>query len=85
MLLDILRRDPTSWLCSELNGWKHPASYEYQVLADLFDVQHMSKTKKAKPRERPWSKKPNRIGAGQQATQDVLNKLEQMNPKETNG
>ncbi len=85
MLLDVLRRDPTSWLQVSINGWKHPASYEFQVIADLFDVQHMSKAKKAKPRERPWSKAKTKLGGRYQSPTAVMQMLDRMNPKETNG
>lgn len=51
-----LRRDPSSAICAALEGWAHPISREAMLLADLFDLQHMSKAKKRpKPYPRPWA------------------------------
>lgn len=54
----ILLQEPTSWLRAQITGWKHPVSREFQVLADLFDLQlaaNSKKGKKPKPYPRPWA------------------------------
>jgi hypothetical protein len=75
--------DPNSLLQAQENNWKHPASYEFMVLADIYDVLVMSNSKrKQKPRPRPW---PNpgkqRLGRSKNLSRsDVLERLKKMNP-----
>lgn len=60
--LQYLARDPRSWLHAEYVGWSKPVSLEWAALADLIDVQMISKSKRRpKPYERPW-KTDKRIG-----------------------
>lgn len=55
-LTAILREDPSSATAAALAGWSHPMSREALILADLFDVEHMSKAKKRPdPYPRPWA------------------------------
>jgi hypothetical protein len=57
-LLTVLAADPSSHLAAALAGWSHPMSREAMILADLFDVQLASKSKKKpQPYPRPWVKK----------------------------
>lgn len=58
-----LMRDPSSRLQAAAAGWGHPVSREWIVLSDLFDLQHVSKSKR-KPKDyaRPWDKQPARKG-----------------------
>lgn len=56
-LLTILRQDPGSQFCASLERWTHAASREWTMLAQLYDLQHMSKSKKKPdPWPRPWDK-----------------------------
>lgn len=55
-LVQVLTTDPSTALAAALAGWSHPMSREALILADLFDVQHMSKAKKRPaPYPRPWA------------------------------
>lgn len=84
-LTSILLINPESWLQKAKNGWKHPASYEWMMLADLIDVTiRANSKKKTKPVQRPWPD-PNQSKIGgnkKQSRADVLKKLKRMNPKE---
>lgn len=55
-----LCRDPSSHVAFSLAGWQRPASDVAMVVADLFDLQCKSKSKKRspKPYPRPWDKAP---------------------------
>lgn len=56
-LISLLRRDPTSWVASELEGWDHPISREALILMDLFDLDHKVAAGKKTPKPhpgRPW-------------------------------
>jgi hypothetical protein len=80
-LISILVQNPESWLGAKLVGWKRPASYEWQALADVFDLLALiNSKKKPKPYPRPW-KNPDtqNIGRKGQAREKVLQRLRQMN------
>lgn len=51
-LVDILTRDPDSWVHAALADWEHPASREFFVLADLFDAFVRANTPKGRKVER---------------------------------
>jgi hypothetical protein len=54
-LILTLHSDPESWLQASVAGWEHPVSRDFAVLADLYDLQHASKSKRRpKPYPRPW-------------------------------
>lgn len=54
LLLKLLA-NPESWLQAAFNNWAHPFSRDGIALADLYDLQHQSKSKKkVKPYPRPW-------------------------------
>lgn len=56
-LMAILRRDSSSQFAASIEQWDGPVSAEWAMLANLFDVQHMSKAKKRPdPVPRPWDK-----------------------------
>lgn len=58
-----LCRDPSSHVAFALAGWQRPISDTAMVLADLFDLQHQSKSKRRpKPYPRAWDKAPMRHG-----------------------
>lgn len=54
----LLAQDPGTQVAAAVAGWVHPLAREALVLADLYDLQHMSKAKK-RPRAypRPWGDK----------------------------
>ncbi len=56
LLVDVLLRDPTSWLHAAVAGWKHPISYEWTVNVATYDLlaQVHSGKRKPKPYPRPW-------------------------------
>ena len=85
MLVSVLRRDPSSWLGSAIENWDRPASYEWQILADNFDLLARVNSKRPpKGYPRPWDS-ANRLGGAKQDSRVVLDRLEQMNPKEQDG
>lgn len=58
-----LTHDPSSRLHAALAGWEFPVTREWMALADLFDMQLASKSKrKPKPYPRPFDKTKSRIG-----------------------
>lgn len=62
-LVQHLAGDPSSALCAALNEWDYPLSREAIVLADLFDLQHLSKAKRKPPTyTRPWHEGRRRFG-----------------------
>lgn len=65
-MLKVLSEDPSSWVAARLAGWTNPVPREWLVLADLFDVQLRSKSKrKPKAYRRPWDRSPTVHGQGQ--------------------
>lgn len=75
LLVDVLLRDPTSWIHAAVAGWKHPISYEWTVLVALYDLfaQVHSGKKRPKPYPRPW-KDPNvkSRGKARKDARDIL-------------
>lgn len=62
-LVQHLAGDPSSAVCVALNDWDYPLSREAITLADLFDLQHLSKAKrKPQPYARPWQDGRRRFG-----------------------
>jgi len=60
MLVHVLARDPSSWLCAALNEWDYPLTRGEMALADLYDLQHKTKAKNprsVKPYPRPFPDK----------------------------
>ena len=86
-LVTILLRDPSSWLQASARNWKHPASYEWTMLASIFDAQVMANSKKKpKPFPRPWQNTANRTGGKTRLPRHlVMERLALMNPKESDG
>ena len=82
MLISVLSRDPASWLGSARQGWSRPASYEWQVAADNFDLLARVNSKRPpKGYPRPWSD-ADRIGSKKQDPRTVMERLALMNPEE---
>lgn len=68
-MVKLLGSDPSSYIGAALSKWQHPASWEFMALADLFDVQLRSKSKrKPKPYRRPWDRLPVVHGKGTSMT-----------------
>ena len=88
-LTAILMRDPSSWLSSAKQGWKHPASREWIVVQDLYNLTmaiNSSKKQKLHTYPTPWEKsKGRKVGnTGERSQEEILARLEKMNPKEPN-
>jgi hypothetical protein len=86
-LTAVLLRDPSSWLQASYAEWSHPASYEWQVLAHVYDSVTGAHYKKPKPYPTPWpTEDRNRIGSGKLLPRELVEqRLRQMNPKENDG
>lgn len=55
LLVEMLIRDPQSWLHTAVADWKHPISYEWTVLAATYDLlAQVNSKRKPKPWQRPW-------------------------------
>lgn len=82
----MLMKNPSSWLQAAHNRWKYPVSYDWMIVAELFDLTHKVNSKKAKPLKRPWPD-PNetKIGKTVHSREDVLRNLERMNRKDSDG
>ena len=84
----VLAKDPSSQLGAALAGWDSPKSAEWLILADLYDLQHMSKAKrKPNPYPRPKPKKAptKRVGKTQLATADAIKLLQSISPLRKTG
>ncbi len=84
-LVNMLIRDPSSWVQAAKSGWKYPVSQEWMLLAELFDLTHQINSKnKVKPLVRPWPD-PNakRIGKAEMSRAEILRNLDRMNKKES--
>ena len=85
-LVNILLKDPSSWLTAERSKWKHPVSYEWMLLADQLDILIAvnSQKGKAKRTPRPWQDDGGeRIGKVVANQDTILRNLERMNKKES--
>jgi len=57
LLVDVLLRDPTSWLHASVAKWKHPISYEWTVLVSVYELLAQVNTRKGRKAPRfpkPW-------------------------------
>lgn len=85
-LVNVLLRDPESWLQAAHNGWSYPVPRVWELLAHLIDITlqiNSKKGNKPKPLKRPWpdpGKK--KVGRSGQDRARVLAHLERMNPRE---
>lgn len=64
-LIVMLGRDSSSWTHAAVNKWRHPASREWQLFADLWDLTLMANSEKGSRSEypRPWPKQSSALGA----------------------
>lgn len=83
-----LMKEPTSTLQAAHNKWKHPASLEWIVSTQIYDLLAAVNSKnKPKPYPMPWpDRNKNTLGSTKdQNRSDVLDRLNLMNPKDNNG
>ena len=79
-----LMRDPSSRLQAAIAGWDRPTSMEWVVLADLFDLQHSSKSKhRPKLYPRPWPDNKNKIGGKKTVKRSIRDVLSILRPGKT--
>lgn len=87
LLLNVLLRDPTSWLQAARNGWEYPVSREWIVGSHTYDLLaavNSGKGKKPKPYPNPFpNKNVTRLGNTEKSVDEVRAILDWMNPKET--
>lgn len=72
-LTERLCADPSSAISAALSGWEYPATLEALALWDLYDLQHMSKSKRKPPKyPRPWGDRTRRtFGQAHMSTTDM--------------
>lgn len=62
-MAEILVSDPSSMLGAATAGWQYPLTRGELSLRDLYDLQHVSKSKKRPtPYPRPWDAPPKHMG-----------------------
>lgn len=87
MLVAVLMRDPSSWLCAAWNEWQYPVSREWIVNAHLYDLTaavNAAKGRKPKPYPNPFpSTEKRRFGKTDKSPDEVKALLARMNPQET--
>jgi hypothetical protein len=87
LLVSILLRDTSSWLCASYNKWDYPVSREWIVAAHTYDLLSMvnsGKGKKPKPYPTPMKNlNKQRVGKTDLPFEEAVKILERMNPKET--
>lgn len=77
-LMAELCRDPSSHVAVALAGWARPTSDAAMVLADLFDLQHRSKSKrKPKPYPRAWDRPPIQHGGNRTVTVEEWKRMKE--------
>lgn len=59
--VQVLMKDPTSWLHAAVGGWEHPASHEFFVMADVFDAIAKAHFRNPKPYPRPTPSSETRV------------------------
>jgi hypothetical protein len=80
-LVEALTRDPSSMLCAAIGDWKHPASFEWMMLANLFDLTLRLNSKKGDTMDRPWTKSSTRVSPSRKRSREEIDGiLNKMNP-----
>ena len=75
-LAHVLSRDPSSAVAASVQGWQYPLSRDAMTLADLFDLQHQSKSKrKPKAYPRPWADSGRRVIGRTKLSRDQLDTI----------
>jgi hypothetical protein len=63
LLLNVLLRDPSSWLQTSVSKWHHPVTYEWATTAATYDLlAQVHSKRKPKPYPRPWMTGANNKG-----------------------
>lgn len=62
-VMDLLARDPSTWVAAAFAGWVHPLAREALTLADLYDATTNAHFKKPKKYPRPWDEQPKVFGS----------------------
>lgn len=81
-LVNILLRNPSSWLQAAKNDWAHPVDFNWMVQAQHLDafIAVNSKGGKGKPSIKPWpSADSSRAGKATRSQQEIRARLERMN------
>jgi hypothetical protein len=88
-LTSILLRDTSSWLQAAVGGWDYPVTREWIAITHTYDLLALVNSDKKKPKPKPYptpypNGDKNKIGSSKakQSNSSVLEKLNQMNPKE---
>jgi hypothetical protein len=85
-LVEALTLDPSSLLAASLGGWRFPASHEWMVLANIYDLTLRLNSKKGKPMERPWENVTSRIAPSRiRSREEIDSILKRMNPARGGG
>jgi hypothetical protein len=80
-LVEALTRDPSTSLAAALGGWRHPASLEWMMLANIYDLTLRLNSKKGSTYERPWESVSTRIAPTRLRTREQIDGiLNKMNP-----
>lgn len=87
LLVNVLLRDPGSWLQAARQGWEYPVTREWIVASHTYDLLaavNSGKGKKPKPYPNPFpNTNTKRIGKTDKSVDEVRAILDWMNPKET--
>jgi hypothetical protein len=57
LLVPMMLKDPSSWLSASIQSWKHPITFEWAILAGIYDMTATVNTQKGrKPNlwPKPW-------------------------------
>lgn len=87
LLVNVLLRDPSSWLQAARHGWEYPVTREWIVASHTYDLLaavNSGKGKKPKPYPTPFpNRNVTRVGKTDRSVDEVRAILDWMNPKET--
>jgi hypothetical protein len=84
-LVQMLLRNPQSWLHAAVAEWDHPVSREWTLLAQIHDITLGSKVKRSvfKPWARPWPEKKTKIGGKKTVRRSIADTLAILRPPRT--
>ena len=84
-LVQVLLRNPESWLQAAGAEWENPVSREWTLLAQIHDVTLASKVKRNvfKPWHRPWPEKKSKIGGKNTVKRSITDVLAILRPHST--
>lgn len=80
--MDVLRREPRSWLHAAIAGWQHPVSREWIALADLYDITAARGMKRRpQPYPRPMTTRTKKIGGKRTVRRTLSDALAILRPR----